>query len=234
MAKPDDSRLVAFSKADGSVKWETKLPGVKFAHSTPLLIDVKGKPQLVTLASGMGPTPNALQSFDPADGRKIWWCKGQGDSSSFGWGGGILYSDSGRGGGGTAVDPTGEGDVTATHIKWTTTGLTEAIASPIIVGEHVFRLQSPGVLRIWKVATGEETDKQRLDGITTTWASPVADAEGRIFFASGGRSFVIKAGPKVEILGTNDLRDPNHSSPAVARGRMFIAGLKNLYAIGSK
>jgi outer membrane protein assembly factor BamB len=231
MAKPDDSRLVAFSKADGSVKWETKLAGVKFGHSTPGLIEVKGKPQLVTLASGMGAAPNGIQAFDPADGRRLWWCKAQGDASSFAWGGGLLYSDSGRGGGGTAVDPSGEGDVTATHIKWTTTGLTEAIASPIVVGEHVFRLQSPGVLRIWKLSTGEETDRQRLDRIGTTWASPIADGEGRIFFASGGRSYVVKAGPKVEILATNDLGDPNHSSPAVAGGRLIISGLKNLYVL---
>ncbi len=234
MARPEDSRLVAFSKADGAVAWETKLAGVKFGHSTPLLIDVQGKPQLVTLASGMGVAPDAIQSFDPADGRRLWWCKGQGDSSSFAWGAGILYADSGRGGNGTAVDPTGEGDVSGTHVKWTTKGLTEAISSPIVVGDHVFRLQSPGVLRVWKAATGEETDKQRLDRIGSTWASPIADPEGRIFFATGGRSYVVKAGPKIEVLAVNDLGDPNHASPAVSKGRLFIAGLKRLYALGTR
>ncbi len=234
MAKPADSRLVAFSKEDGSVKWEAKQAGVKFGHSTPVLIEVKGKAQLVTLASGMGAAPDAFQAFDPADGRRIWWCRGQGDASSPAWGAGILYGDSGRGGGGTAVDPTGEGDVSATHVRWTAGGLTEAIGSPIVVGEHVYRLQSPGVLRIWKAATGEETDKARLDRIGSTWASPVADTEGRIYFANGGRSFVVRAGPKVEVLATNDLGDPNHASPAVSRGRLFIAGLKNLYAIGNR
>ena len=39
---------------------------------------------------------------------------------------------------------------------------------------------------------------------------------------------------KLKVLGTSDLGDPNHASPAVAGGRMFIAGLKNLYAIGAR
>lgn len=234
MAKASDSRLVAFSKADGSVKWEAKMPKIGFAHSTPLLIDVKGKPQVVVIASGIGANPEALQAFDPADGKRLWWCKSAGDASSPAYGKGILYTDSGRGGSGTAVDPTGEGDVGATHVKWTVGGLSEAIASPIIAGDHVFRLQNPGVLRIWNVADGAETDKQRLPGVSSTWASPIADGDGRVYFASGGKSTVVKVGPKVEILAVNDLGDPNHASPAVSKGRLYIAGLKNLWCIAAK
>lgn len=234
MAKPADSRLVAFKKADGTVKWEAKLPKIGFAHSTPLQIDVKGKPQVVVIASGMGPNPEALQSFDPATGTRLWWCKAAGDASSPAYGSGILYTDSGRGGSGTAVDPTGEGDVTATHIKWTAGGLPECIGSPIIVKDHVFRLQGSGVVRVWQASDGKETDKQRLDGLGSSWASPIADPEGRIFFANGGKSYVVEAGPQLKILSVNDLGDPNHASPAVSNGKLYIAGRKNLYCIGSK
>src|SRR5579862_2106468 len=232
MAKASDSRLVAFAKSDGALKWETKLPKISFAHSTPVLLTVSGKPQIVIVASGIGVNPEAVQGFDPADGKRLWWCKGAGDASSPAFGGGILYTDSGRGGGGTALDPTGEGDLTG-KIKWTVGGLSEAIGSPIVVGEHVYRLQSPGVLRVWNVSDGQETDKQRL-GVSSTWASPIADGDGRIYFASGGKSVVVQSGPQVKILATNDLGDPNHASPAVSKGRLYIAGLKNLYCIGTK
>lgn len=234
MAKASDSRLVAFSTADGSVKWETKMPKVGFAHSTPLLIDVKGKPQLVVVASGMGAKEDGLQSFDPADGKRLWWCKAQGDASSPAFGAGILYCDSGRGGNGIAVDPSGEGDVTATHVKWTVGGLNECIGSPIVVGEHVVRLQSGGVVRVWKAADGSETDKQRFDKLGSSWASPIADGNGRIYFANGGRSYVVQSGPQLKVLALNDLGDPNHASPAVSDGRLFIAGLKHLYCIAEK
>ncbi len=234
MANAADSRLAAFAKSDGQVRWETKLPGVGFGHSTPVQIDVKGKPQLVFVASGMKAWGEAVQGFDPATGKRLWWCKGAGDASSPAWGSGILYTDSGRGGVGTAVDPTGEGDVSATHVRWTSGSLPEAIASPIIVGDHLFRLQDGGVLRIWKTADGAETDRQRLDRIRTSWASPIADPDGRIWFASGGTSYVVKAGPKVEVLAVNDLGDPNHASPAASNGRLYIAGVKNLYCIGPR
>jgi outer membrane protein assembly factor BamB len=233
MAKAADSRLVAFAKSDGSVKWETKLPKVGFGHSTPVIIDVKGKAQLIVIASGMGTKDDALQSFDPADGRRLWWCKSAGDASSPAYGSGILYTDSGRGGSGVAVDPTGEGDVSATHTKWTVGGLGESIGSPIIVGDHVFRLQGSGVLKVWNVSDGQETDKQRLDKLGSSWASPIADGDGRLYFASGGKSYVVQAGAQIKVLAVNDLGDPNHASPAVSNGRLYIVGLKNLYCIAS-
>ena len=60
---------------------------------------------------------------------------------------------------------------------------------------------------------------------------------GHLFFASGGKSVIVKAGPEFEVLATNDLGDPNHASAAVADGRIYIVeGTKKIYCIagGSK
>jgi len=232
MANPSDSRLAAFAKADGRVKWETKLRGIGLGHATPLLIDVKGKPQAIVLGTGTGDFGEALQSFDPADGRRLWWCKSPSYVASPAFGSGVLYAD--RNGTGVAVDPTGEGDVSATHLRWTVGGLSECNSSPIIVGGHVFRLQEAGVVKVLNAKNGQATDKQRLEGLGSSWASPIADGDGRIYFASGGKSYVVQAGPQLKLIAVNDLGDPNHSSPAISNGRIFIAGLKNLYCIGSR
>jgi hypothetical protein len=45
---------------------------------------------------------------------------------------------------------------------------------------------------------------------------------------------VVQAGSQIKILAVNDLGDPNHASPAVSNGRLYIAGLKNLYCIASR
>jgi len=142
--------------------------------------------------------------------------------------------DSGRGGPGVSVDPTGSGDVSQTHIRWTVTQAGEALCSPIIVGRHVYRLHKPGLLKCWELAGGKQVYAERLDGISTTWASPIADANGRIFFANAGKSYVIQAGPEFRVLAVNDLGDGNHPSPAVARGRLFLVGTKDLYCVGSR
>ena len=203
-------------------------------HSTPVLIQAAGKPQLLVPASGGSTAPKALRSLNPVTGEVLWWCKGQGDASSPAYAAGLVYFDSGRGGPGTAVDAGGSGDVTATHVRWTIPQVPEAIGSPVFVDGRLYRLQSPGVLKCWDAATGRQLYSERLEGISTTWASPVADAAGRLFFASAGRSYVIQAGPEFRMLAVNDLGDGSHPSPAVADGKLFLAGLTHLYCIGTK
>jgi outer membrane protein assembly factor BamB len=154
MSNKKDSKLVAYNKTDGSVKWETPLPRTGFAHSTPTMIEVKRKPQLVVVASGGGESDEGVQSFDPANGRRLWWCRGRGDAASAAFGAGILYCDNGRGGAGIAIDPTGAGDVTKTHIKWRIDQVPGGIGSPIIVGKLVYRLHQPNVLKCWRVEDG--------------------------------------------------------------------------------
>jgi outer membrane protein assembly factor BamB len=124
------------------------------------------------------------------------------------------------------------GDVSATHIRWTGPRIPEAVSSPIIVGPHVYRLIGSGVLKCWRASTGEQVYSERLAGISTTWASPVADGDGRLYFASAGKGCVVQSGPEFRVLAVNDLGDGNHASPAVAKGRLFLVGLKNLYCIG--
>ena len=234
MAKPADSKVIAFDKATGDVKWEQKLPGTGFGHSTPVIIQVGGKPQMLLLASAMQESPNALQSLDPATGQRLWWCRGAGDVPSPAYGAGIVYFDGGRGGPGFAVDPTGSGDVSKTHIRWTLEHVPEGLASPIIVGDHVYRVYRPNNLKCLVAATGKEVYTQKMEGLYTTWASPIVDPAGRLFFATAGKSYVIQTGPEFRVLGTSDLGDGNHPSPAVAGGRMFLVGMKNVYAIGNK
>ncbi|HUT37586.1 MAG TPA: PQQ-binding-like beta-propeller repeat protein [Planctomycetota bacterium] len=229
--RPEDARVAAYDKATGEVKWEAKYPTMVMAHSTPTIIEVKGKPQMLILAGGLGRVSDALRSLDPATGKTLWWCGGAGESSSPAYGAGIVYFDNGRGGPGAAVDPTGEGDVTQTHIKWkVSTG--GGLSSPLIVGDHVYRLYDSGTLKCWEAATGKEVYSKHLDGISSGWASPIADPNGHIFFANAGKSFVVKAGPEFEVLATNDLGDGSHPSPAVAGGRIFLVGLKSVFCIG--
>lgn len=234
MANKKDSKLVAYDKRDGSTRWETALPQTGFAHSTPLRIEVRGKAQLIVVASGIGETDRGLQSFDPGDGKLLWWCRGAGDAASPAYGAGILYCDSGRGGPGIAIDPTGSGDVGKTHIKWRINQVPEGIGSPIIVDNLVYRLHAPNVLKCWRADDGKQVYAERLERLTSTWASPVADASGRLFFATAGVSHVVQTGPEFKVLAINDLKDPNHASAAVAGGRLFLVGTRQVYCVGAK
>jgi len=68
-------------------------------------------------------------------------------------------------------------------------------------------------------------------------ASPIATPDGRIYFASAGTSYVVKAGPTYELLATNSLESgnsQNYSTPAVADGRLYIKGRFYLWCVGTK
>ena len=226
------SKLIALDKKTGETKWEKKRPTAEWAHSTPTLATIKGAVQL--LVGGA----NALQGLNPDDGDTLWSCGspgGQiGDTVSPVLAGGIVYCDSGRGGGpGIAVDPTGAGDVSKTHLKWKVPRVAEGFGSPVSDGEYLYRLQNAGLVTCRKLSSGEQVYAGRLPGVAVA-PSPVATADGRLYFANGGKSFVVKTGPKFEILGTGELGDPSQASPAVADGRLFVRGGRNLYCIGKK
>jgi len=104
-----DSFLMALDRKTGEVKWEQKRPKMQSTNSSPLLMPVQNKVQLV-VASG-----RALQGLDPADGKVLWSCgKDGGYWTSLTYGSGLVYTDSG-GGRGLAVDPSGTGEIDKTQ-----------------------------------------------------------------------------------------------------------------------
>ena len=221
------SRLLAFDRKTGDLKWEKKRPEFGFTHSTPTRAEINGKTELLVAAS------NALQGLDPADGTVLWSCQAPGDTASPVYSGGVVYIDSGRGSPGVAVDPTGEGDVTKTHLKWRLDSVPEAFGSPVAVDGLLYRLLNSGYVSCRKLDGGDQVYNQRLPGVTGP-CSPVATADGRVYFASAGKSFVLRAGPKPEILATNDLGDACPASPAAAAGHIYLKGRHYLYCIGRK
>ncbi|QDU19189.1 PQQ-binding-like beta-propeller repeat protein [Urbifossiella limnaea] len=223
----NESRLLALDRKTGEPRWEEKRPKIGFAHSTPVVATVGGKQQLLVSAS------NAVQGVDPATGKVLWTCDARGDTVTPVLAGGLVYADSGRGGPGLAVDPTGTGDVTKTHVKWKLPQVPEGYSSPVAVGEFLYRLHSPEVLRCVRAATGEVVFTERLPGVQTA-CSPVADAAGRVYCASAGKSYVLKAGPTPEVLAVNDLGDAGPASPAVADGALFLKGRRWLVCVRAK
>jgi outer membrane protein assembly factor BamB len=220
--------LCALEKKTGKVKWEQKTRDHN-RMATPALVRIGGRTQLIHYAGG-------IQALDPDSGELLWFCRGvTSGQSSPAFGSGLLYCDAGRGGQFcNAVDATGKGDVSKTNVKWQAKTTTAAGSSAIVVGPNVYRGSEPAMIKCRKLATGEIVYEQRAPNISPS-ASPIASADGRIYFASSGKSYVIQAGPKCKILAMNSLDDgPDYTTPAVAGGRIFIKGKSYLWCIGTK
>ena len=108
------------------------------------------------------------------------------------------------------------------------------MASGILYEGNVYMLTDSGILTCLDAKTGEmRYEGGRVPAPTTFFSSPVA-FDGKILLTSeDGDTFVIKAGPKYELLRTNSLSEPVYASPAIADGRIFIRGEQNLYCIAN-
>ena len=82
--------------------------------------------------------------------------------------------------------------------------------------------------------TGQRVYQERVAGGGSFSASPVA-ADGKLYLTSeDGDVFVVRAGPKYELLATNPMSQVIMATPAIANGVIFIRGLKDVFAIGQQ
>jgi outer membrane protein assembly factor BamB len=220
--------LQALDKKTGQVKWEQKRPKTGHSNTTPLILQIGEQAQLVT-AGG-----NLLQGLDPASGEPIWSCKSVAFGASPAYGSGLLCVFKGGNEPAQAVDPTGRGDVAKTHVKWQMPKVAGDYSSPVVSGEYVYNVRQEGVIGCIKLATGEEMFTERLAGVSKL-ASPFTTPDGRVYFVSAGKSYVLKVGATLEVIGGGDLgQSGNGSSPAVSGGRIFVRGTSHLFALGPK
>ncbi len=220
----DVSRLYALDGASGRVAWEVKRD-VPNSWTSPVVVEIEGRLQLLTLTD-----PWALAN-DPADGAEIWRadCLGGDVAPSPIYAGGLVlaiepYSHM------VAIKPTGQGDVTKTHIAWTMDEGGPDVCCPVSDGQYAYLLESHGLIMCCRLADGEKVYEHDLrDNFT---ASPSL-AGGRLYFLGmDGVMTIAEAGPEYKELGKNELGEKCHASPAFVDGRIYIRGLENLYCIG--
>ena len=226
--------IVALNKEDGEVVWKTGRDVVvsrKFSFSTPLAIQVKGVWQVVSPASG------AVIAYDPGNGREIWRCRyGEGYSvvPRPVYAHGLVYVCSGfQTATLFAIDPTGAGDVTATHVRWQVDRRIPKESSPIVLGDHLYTNDDKGILSCLDAKTGRRVWQKRLEGGRGYSASPVY-AGGHLFFHSGdGVTTVIKPADRFQTVAENRIGESGLSSFAVTKDGFIIRTEKSLLRIRS-
>ena len=126
----------------------------------------------------------------------------------------------------------GNGDL-ADNVVWKYEKGTAYVPSPILYNDYLYLTSDRGVLTCLDAKTGEvKYEGGRVPVPASFTASPVA-FDGKILLTSeDGDTFIVKAGPKHQILGTNSVGEPVYASPAIADGNIFIRGERNLYCIG--
>jgi outer membrane protein assembly factor BamB len=223
--------VAALDRGTGEIRWrvDRNTDAIKkFSFSTPALIEVDGREQVVSPGSGF------VAAYDPADGREIWRVRyGEGYSVvprpvfarglvylSSGYDRAILY----------AINPQGaHGDATETNVAWTHDKGAPLTPSVLVVGDELYMVSDKGVASCLDARTGNVHWTKRLGGDFS--ASPIF-ADGHIYFQNeAGVTTVIQLGKEFESVATNDLGERTLASPLPLDGALILRSENHLYRI---
>lgn len=237
------SVMVALDAKTGAEVWSApRKPGRQACYSTPVILEQPGKPAAVVVVSTY-----AIDSYDPDTGKVNWHYTIEWSGSVLRavggpvLAGGLVIGHFGVGGGKdqymVAVKTDGTGDVTATGKAWEIKNGVPYVPCLLAKGDYVFWAYDLGG-RIYcaeaksgKPVWNEQVFKQDKKAV---YASPVLVGDQLLVISYYGQVAVLKADKEFNEPAMTDLGEKVSASPAVADGRVFIRGEKNLYCFGKK
>jgi outer membrane protein assembly factor BamB len=228
-----DSFITALDKKTGAPRWR-KERRERTSWSTPLVVEVGGKPQVLVSATG------ASCAYDLKTGEVLWTCSGMTSNAipSPAYADGMAYLMSGfRGYKLQAIKLAGaKGNLRGTDaLVWEHGEQTSYVPSHLVYQGNVYFLRdSSGVLSCLDAKTGEvRYQGKRMSRIGTTYSSPVG-AGGKVYITSRrGYTKVLEAGPKYKEIATNRLKDMIDGTPAIVGDEIYFRGEKHLYCIAT-
>lgn len=240
----DVQYLIALDKHTGKTIWKTERPSEFYekvepvyrkAYCTPIVVQVNGRDQLISNGSQL------CIAYEPETGKEIWQVF-YGDDSTVSMPlsyGGKVFVNSGWmfPEGGTfyarllAVDPTGEGDVTKTHVPWETGTDVPQISTPVIVDSLIYMVHERGDLTCLNARDGAVIWKTKLKD---QFNASALYASGNIYlFSVKGNCYVIKPGLTYQLVAENQLPGTLKATPAIVRDNLILRNDKFLYRIGN-
>jgi len=225
------SYLIAIDKRTGANRWKADRPDAWLSWSSPQLATAAatGEQELIVCGS------ERIDAYAPATGQKLWTLPGLTRECipTPVVAHNLIFAVSGPRGTSYAIAPGGRGNVSTSHVKWTSTRGTPFVPSGIVVGDYYYLVDDRGIATCIEALTGKVRWRQRLGGAFT--ASPVS-AEGRIYFVNeDGSTLVIRGGAaKYEELARNEIGEPVYASPAIAQGKFLVRTVDALWCIEPK
>jgi outer membrane protein assembly factor BamB len=239
MRTDDPSFLLRIDAKTGKTVWRVERPTPAImespdAYITPALLRYGNTVEIV-LSGG-----DCVSGHDPATGKELWRTYGLNPSNNPNYrivnsptvADGMIYAGS-RGNPYLAVRAGGRGDVSQSHVAWTTPNGPD-VPTPVTDGKYLYLVRDNGAAFCFDAKTGQVIYGPERIPPATYSSSPVL-ADGKIYVSSeDGLTVVYKAGPKFEVLAQNQLEGYCLSTAAISDGQIFIRTDKHLYCIGQR
>jgi outer membrane protein assembly factor BamB len=234
--------IAAFDKNTGKQIWRTdreihvKGSDRQTGWSTPYIWKNSQRTEIVTIGPGL-----AL-SYD-LEGKELWRIGGMSPMpipSPFAYDG-LLYLNGGTGKVVAAIKPGAVGDLTTPDgaklndfVAWLQPKAGTYLPTELAYDGGLYVLSNNGILTRLDAKTGVQTYKARIGEGGDFTASPWG-YDGKIFCMNEeGKTFVIRAGDKYELLDSNDLDEMALATPALIGDRLILRTENHLYSIRNK
>jgi outer membrane protein assembly factor BamB len=232
-----NSFIAAYNLKTGKLAWKTDRDEIS-SWGTPTVYVGKTRAELITNGS------RAIRGYDPATGKELWRLTPNSEITAPTpvVAHDLIFVTSGY----RPVQPIyairlgASGDITlkdgkesSDFIAWSKSRGGPYMPTPVVYGDLLYTLSNQGVLTAYNAKTGERIYQERLGGKGGAFsASPVA-SDGKIYLASeDGEIFVVKAGPKYELLATNPVGEVMMATPAISDGLVIVRAHNHVFAFG--
>ena len=235
----ESSFLVALDKRSGDERWRVSRQE-KSNWGTPFVWRNKARTELVTLG-------DRVRSYEPATGKLLWELGpmattvtttpvATADLLYLGSASMPFSNDRPL----YAIRPGSCGDLTlpkgkrsSAAVAWCRPQNGPSMPSPLVYDGYVYIVYETGFFNCFDARTGEPAyPKQRLPRSSGAFTSSPWAYDGKVFVTSEeGTTFVVRAGPRFELLAKNTLDDMFMATPAIAGGALYLRGRDYLYCI---
>jgi len=233
----EKSFIAAYDLKTGKEIWKTMRDEIS-SWGTPTVYEGKTRAELITNGS------KAIRGYDPLTGKELWKLTPNSEITTptpF-VANDLIYVTSGYAPIQPiyAIRPGANGDISLKDgkesnefIAWSKQRGGPYMPTPVVYGDYLYTCSNQGVFTAYNAKTGERIYQERLGGKGGAFtASPVA-SDNKIYLSSeDGDVFVVKAGPKYELLATNPVGEVMMATPALNSGLLIVRGVNHLFAFG--
>ena len=232
-----NSFIAAYDLKTGKQVWKTMRDEIS-SWGTPTVYEGKTRAELITNGS------HAIRGYDPLTGKELWKLTPNSEVTTptpF-VAHDLIFVTSGY----APIQPIyairlgANGDISLKDgkdsnefIAWSKQRGGPYMPTPVVYGDYLYTCSNQGVLTAYNAKTGERIYQERLGGKGGAFtASPVA-SDNKIYLSSeDGDVFVVKAGPKYELLATNPVGEVMMATPAINSGLLIVRGINHVFAFG--
>ena len=222
VVEDNQSKLLALDAATGKDLWQ-KPRAVAGSWSSPTIIEVDGKPQLLTAAAPL------LLAYNPLDGAELWHvaCLESDVAPSPVCFSNMIVAVAPN----TAIFGVRPG---ASNFTWKAENGVPDATSPVSDGQRFYLVDSEGMVTCGDLQTGKAKWQHEIED--HFYASPVIAGDKLVLLSRKGVAYLLRPGDKFELLGKGEVGKEEEcgATPAPLGHRLYIRGKLHLFCIEAK